>query len=351
MFTVNAHILSYKNSLLYHHNFIEWYDKALCKYLFNNKGLITQRFNNLSSFNKSYLTFRFNDSYSLEETINRIKKNIEFKPKCLTCGKPTKYIGKTRKLFSTYCSDRCSARNKNTTKKKQETLLKKWGTLHCYDSSLYQAHLKEKYGFEYWLQKESIKNKRKESMLNKYGTLNPYNNTEIRNVIIKTNIERYGCENPMQNEEIRKRYNKSRKNSYNKLSKNELKLKELLIDLYGNNLICQYSSDKYPFNCDFYLIDRDLYIEYHGSHFHNGKPFNPNKHKNELLMLQQKAENKRKCIGKKNQYDMIIYTWTDLDVRKLQIMKNNNLNYLIYYNLPTKEQLICDIEKYKKVID
>ena len=30
---------------------------------------------------------------------------------------------------------------------------------------------------------------------------------------------------------------------------------------------------------------------------------------------------------------MMIYTWTDLDVRKLQTLKNNKLNYHIFYNI------------------
>lgn len=29
----------------------------------------------------------------------------------------------------------------------------------------------------------------------------------------------------------------------------------------------------------------------------------------------------------------MIYTWTDLDPRKLQTFKQNNLNYKIFYNL------------------
>ena len=32
-------------------------------------------------------------------------------------------------------------------------------------------------------------------------------------------------------------------------------------------------------------------------------------------------------------YDKIIYTWTDLDVRKLECFKDNNLNYKIFYSL------------------
>jgi hypothetical protein len=40
----------------------------------------------------------------------------------------------------------------------------------------------------------------------------------------------------------------------------------------------------------------------------------------------------------------MIYTWTDLDVRKLEIAKANNLKYLVFYKMPTKEELIEKIE-------
>ena len=34
----------------------------------------------------------------------------------------------------------------------------------------------------------------------------------------------------------------------------------------------------------------------------------------------------------------MIYTWTDLDVRKQQIAKENNLNYIMFYSLTDFEK-------------
>lgn len=45
-------------------------------------------------------------------------------------------------------------------------------------------------------------------------------------------------------------------------SKYELKILEILIDIFGKeNVINQYSSNLYPYHCDFYIKPLDLYIE------------------------------------------------------------------------------------------
>lgn len=69
----------------------------------------------------SYIDNRFADSSSRIETIQRIKLGIEEKPKCPTCGKPVVWIGKPSKLYTAYCSNKCSASNKETRQKAIET--------------------------------------------------------------------------------------------------------------------------------------------------------------------------------------------------------------------------------------
>lgn len=58
-----------------------------------------------------YLDNRFRDSSSRLETVQRIRFGIEEKPKCPTCGKPVVWVGKQSKLYTTYCSNICRARN------------------------------------------------------------------------------------------------------------------------------------------------------------------------------------------------------------------------------------------------
>ena len=63
----------------------------------------------------------------------------------------------------------------------------------------------EKYGVEYTLQSEEIRQKIKETNLQKYGVENPFQNEEIKEKIKETNLQKYGVENPSQNKEVFKK--------------------------------------------------------------------------------------------------------------------------------------------------
>lgn len=96
----------------------------------------------------------------------------------------------------------------------------------------------------------------------------------------------------------------------------------------SDDIIRQYfDKDRYPFKCDFYIQSEDLFIEVHANWTHGGRPYDPNDEscQKQLAIWQEKAKTS-------NYYKNAIYTWTDLDVRKQEIAKKNNLNYqTIYY--------------------
>ena len=127
--------------------------------------------------------------------------------------------------------------------------------------------------------------------------------------------------------EINSKINDSykRNKTYNS-SKSEELLFNLLKEIYPS-VISQYRDDLYPYNCDFYIPEKKLYIEYQGSFFHNGKPYNEFRDKDELENIKIKADNIRKD-GKINKYDNLIFTWTERDVVKRHTAKTNKLNYL-----------------------
>lgn len=104
------------------------------------------------------------------------------------------------------------------------------------------------------------------------------------------------------------------------------------------DVIPQYKDKKrYNFACDFYIKSLDLFIECHFSQYHQEKPFDINSKQDwiKLLCLELNAVKiiRQKGHAIKNQYENIIYTWTDLDVRKLETFKQNKLNYKIFYTL------------------
>lgn len=95
-----------------------------------------------------------------------------------------------------------------------------------------------------------------------------------------------------------------------------------------DDIIRQYfDRERYPFKCDFYIISEDKFIEVHGNWTHGGRPYDPNDPvcQKQLALWQEKAETS-------GYYRNAIYTWTNLDIRKLEIAERNNLNFeVIYY--------------------
>ena len=266
-----------------------------------------------------YIENRYIDSTSFKETLYRIKNNINERPVCKECGNPVEFVGKSSVLFRIFCCNKCSANNKDTIKKKWETDLKN------HDGKIG------------WIESNKSKDKinnRKKTLIDKFGSLENANK-EIYERVKETKIKRYG--NPNYVDYIKANETKKKNNSFNK-SKPEDICYELLKEKYSD-IIRQYRSEEYPFNCDFYIPSLNLYIEYQGSHFHKGHPFDENNPNdiNELNRLNEKLNK----YNKKSQYDMMIYTWTDLDVRKRKIAKENNLNWIEFFNInELKEWLV-----------
>lgn len=142
----------------------------------------------------------------------------------------------------------------------------------------------------------------------------------------ETMIKKYGVPYAMQSEELKRKQHVSTKNNGNcNTSKFEEYVYEQLINKFGNdNIIRQYYSDVYPFNCDFYIKSLNIYIEIQGSQFHHFHPFNENNIDdiNELNRLKQKNT---------PQYKSIIKVWTITDPLKRKIAKDNNLNFYEFY--------------------
>lgn len=102
----------------------------------------------------------------------------------------------------------------------------------------------------------------------------------------------------------------------------------------SDDIVRQYRDERYPFQCDFYIKSEDLFIEVHGNWTHGGMPYDESNSEcvEKLKTWQEKAKTS-------DYYKNAIYTWTDLDVRKVEIAKENNLNIkFIYYKRKYKYQ-------------
>lgn len=268
----------------------------------------------------------------------------------------------------TKCSDtkqrKYGDKNYNNRLQANNTMDIKYGN-HYTKTNEFKENIKLKWLNKSNLEKEEINIKRRNTKQLKYN--NPdynniqkckntkliryndpnYNNKE-KNIL--TTLAKWGVKHYSQTKEFKDLYkndkwvkNKNDKHNktmiknktYNRPSKSEDECYNLLLTKFSKNDIERpYMNDKYPFKCDFYIKSIDLYIECHFSQFHQQKPFDKNNKQDliKLLCLQLKSLKLRKNKNIKNQYDFMIYTWTDLDPRKLQTFKKNNLNYKIFYN-------------------
>ena len=270
-----------------------------------------------------------------------------------------------------------SMQNEDVKRKTKETWMKKYGADIPFKDPLIDSKRKktcmERYGVEYSFQSENNKEKSKQTWIEKYGVDNPLKSDIIKEKVKQTNLEKYGVEYTSQNIEIRKKqletFNKkyggnapicdptikekilskipeSREKEYQTRKKNgsfntSKPEKELLeyIKLYFPDVEYQYKNKKeYPFRCDFYIPELNLYIEYNGLWTHGGHPFDENNQEDIDKLNLWKSKNTK-------YYNVAIKVWTDLDVRKRTIAKNNNLNYKEFWNLNEAKQFIDSLIK------
>ena len=109
-------------------------------------------------------------------------------------------------------------------------------------------------------------------------------------------------------------------------SKLEDNIEQCLIEL-GVDFVHGYSDPQnYPFICDFYLPQTKLFLEIHGTFTHGGRPFDP-----EDKACIEQLEKWQSRANEHPYYKSAIYTWTDLDIRKVKTAEENNLNFKALY--------------------
>ena len=286
-----------------------------------------------------YLTCRYDDSSSLIETIQRIKKGAHIKPKCPLCGNPVTWIGRKRALFSTYCSNPSCYNNSNETKNKKRESLKQ----HSEEN---KQRMIDTYGVEFSSQRIDVIEKRKQTLQNKYGTTKLYEVPEIRDKIKSTVLKKTGYDSYFKVPDVRiKAYQELLNNSKTGTSKMEDNLYNYFIELGFDDVIRQYYSDEYPYPCDFYLPTLSMYIEYQGSQYHNGRAYLGTKE--DIVELNNLIEKDKIYCAENNlkisQYANIAKKWADIDCRKREYAKEHNLKFLEVYSCNSKEELLFQI--------
>ena len=341
-----------------------------------------------------YLVNRYDDSDSLKETLYRIYNGIEEHPKCPTCGKPLIFKG----IFFKFCSNICAQSSDEIKQKIKQTCLEKYGVDNYAKSKESKEKVKQtclkKYGVEYSWQSNECKQKIKQTCLEKYGVDSPLKSKEIRNKCKLTCLEKYGVDNPAKLEENKEKVKQTCLKKYGGLApicnpdiKNQIKqtcLEKYGVDNYGKSLkhktnmstimlsdemqkhrysimsknntfntskeedevyefLSQYidvtrqfnGSSKYPFCCDFYIEDLDMFIECNFHWTHGGHPFDPSSIKDQVKLERWKAKQTK-------YYNNAINVWTKRDVEKRNKAKEENLDYKEFWSLKELKEFFID---------
>ena len=93
----------------------------------------------------------------------------------------------------------------------------------------------------------------------------------------------------------------------------------LLCGIAQDDIERHYSDERYPYDCDFYIKSKDLYVEYQGHQTHGYEPYNLDSQEHQAYL--------RKMLDKG--YDMT--TWVTRDVKKLRTAISNKIKLLLIY--------------------
>ena len=236
-----------------------------------------------------------------------------------------------------------------------------------------------KYGNEYIIASEYARNKAKKSLFDHYGVDNSFKASAVKQKISKTLFLRYKVQHALQLTDFKQKaketsqqkygafyYNQSaearvrnnnlfgvdfytqteafkqkrlvslKKHHTFNSSKLEEQFYKKLAKIYKNTKR-QYHDTRYPFACDFYIPELDLFIELNLTWTHGGQPFSNSKQNlKKLTLWEQKAKTS-------TYYKNAIKVWTKTDPLKIQIANQNNLNYICLYTWLECKQFLANL--------
>lgn len=217
----------------------------------------------------------------------------------------------------------------------KQTCLKRYGLTNGGGSKESLEKIKqtclERYGVDCSFKIDSVQEKIKQTCLKKYGVYSYSKTEEYSDYMSKL----------MSSKEMQDKINETkRKNHTFNTSKIENKLyKE--IKLIFPSVIAQYNKDdRYLWNCDFYIPELDMFIEFQGSWTHGKHPFDYNSKEDQEILKKWKIKNTK-------YYNNAIQTWIDRDPKKRETAKKNNLNYVELFNKEDINLFLINLQNIK----
>ena len=223
--------------------------------------------------------------------------------------------------------------------KAKQTKLKKYGNENYQNTEKTRQTCQDKYGVDNFAQSPLYKQVRKQHSLEKYGVDDPNQAEIIKKHQVEGVQKKYGKQyiNAYQVPSIRKKIEaqrsemiikgnetKRRNGTFN-ISKPEEECYHMLHFIYPH-IIRQYQSEKYPFACDFYDPISDTYFEFNGTWTHGGHFFDENCKEDQQIVEKWKSKGTKFYLN-------ALDTWTVRDVKKRKTAIENNLSYVVFWNI------------------
>lgn len=306
-------------------------DQYIIDRFFTDKGNRIKYYNKEiqnNSIIKKYLDNRFNDCTDYNEILWRIKLCYEQVPICPICNKnKLKFKGTIQIGYNQTCSKIC--RNKLWHINMTKTIQEKYNVDNCFQSEICKQKIREtnleRYGVTCSLQNKEIQNKSKYTNLKRYGVENGGGSIQSIQKNKETCLRKYGVTNIMYMDGmVDKIYEIRKQNHTINTSKPEEMIYQKLCEKY-DNVKRQYKSELYPYRCDFYISEKDLYIECNFHWTHGNHLFDENNEDDIQKLNTWKSKNT-------HYYKCAIKTWTIMDPLKIKTANDNKLNYQIFYD-------------------
>jgi len=329
----------------------------------------------------NYLLNRFDYVENVRESLDRIKYHIEYRPCCKKCGNIVKYIGLRNGYpkYRDFCSCKCSMNSEQTKENLRKSIQDKYGVDNVFQDTKIKERIKNtwinKYGVDNPRKSESIIAKINNTSIRRYGTSYPTSSTIVQDNIKKSILAKYGCkyyflnnefkekskltcvckygvDNYMKSEKARiymhekmstievqqKRINTCIKHNTFNTSKVEEELHSYIKEKFPSVKRQYRDKERYPYNCDFYIPEFDLFLELQGNWTHGKHAFDSTSKEDQVILEEWKEKSKEHPY-----YSNAIKTWTIYDVNKRNKAKENNLNFKEVWSLDEGKAFINNL--------
>ena len=200
--------------------------------------------------------------------------------------------------------------------KSRASMLKRYGVKYSWESAVLrgkaQATMRERYGSTCYVQSDEYK-ERLDSIMDK---------------VRQTNMSRYGAPFYVQSDEYKQNVDDIQSRIIaTKRQKGVLNTSSVEEHIKGfDDFESQYNKDaRYPYLCDFYDKDRDLFIEVNASWTHGYHWYDVENDANALKKWKAKSK-------KSDYYANALEVFTKRDVEKRECARKNNLNYVTLWD-------------------